>query len=579
MKPFLRHVILFTLALACATGADALDLPVKKINGVNQYYYTVKSGDTVFGLSRRFGIPTDKIVEFNSSAADGLRAGETLYFPVSEFEDPANPTLSASSAPTFRYKVQRGETLFGLSHRFGVTPEDIVALNPQSNDGIKAGEYLIIPGTSEPEESLANAPVHAGTTSEPVANPRPAAPVAQEPSVTAQAPVAAAAPVAPASGDSEAVMSAVDEVTPGTVAVLLPLMLDEATPSKTAQRSADFVKGLMLASAQLGTSGQPVKISVHDTKGSPAEIARILSDPALADADVIVGPDDEASLAAIAAKASPDAYIFNILAVQDTTYRTHANILQANIPHHAMYEKAADAVIENFRGYTPVFLISKGGRAEKAEFTQYLRQRYAERSIMPVEISYEGLLQSADLETLSPEVQYVFIPASGSLSEFNKFSRALRTARENAARPEMIALFGYPDWTIFRNDAAEQLHQLEATFYTRFFANPNSAETAAFETAFKNAFGAEPMATVPSQAMLGYDTAQYIITNLRANSGVFSPQNPAEFEGLQSAFRFEGSEPAEENTPETDEPERGDSNSALYIVTYLPGNGVATRVL
>lgn len=573
MNAFLRHALTIAAALAIAPGLCALELPVKKINGVNQYYYTVRAGDTVFGLAKRLGIASERIVEFNPSAADGLRTGETLYFPVSEFEDPANPTVSASGTPTFRYKVQRGETLFGLSHRFGVTPDEIIALNPQSNDGIKAGEYLIIPGTSEPESGLANAPMHAGNTSKPVA---------VEPAVApARVPEDAGTSVAEEATAPEQVPAQVSEQedTPGTVAVLLPLMLDDATPSKAAQRTADFVKGLMLASSQMGATGSPVKIAVFDTKGSVAEIDKILSDTAVADADVIVGPDDDASLAAIAAKANPEAYIFNILAVQDTAYLSHDNILQANIPHHEMYEKAVDGLMDTYHGYTPVFLISKGGRAEKAEFTQYARERYSQKGMMPLEITFEGILQSTDLEHLSPEGRYVFIPASGSLSEFNKFARALQTARENAVQPEQIALFGYPDWTIFRNDAAEQLHQLEATFYTRFFANPNSAETAAFDTAFKAAFGAEPVATVPSQALLGYDTARYIITNLRANDGTFSPSNPGEYVGLQSSFRFENTQEQEENTPGADKAESGDYNSALYIVTYLPGNGVATRVL
>lgn len=574
MNTLLRHALSVVLALTSVAGAVALNLPVKRVNGVDQYYYAVRRGDTVYGLARQLGITRDQIVEYNPSAADGLRQGATLYFPVSVFGSPTDNAVAASDTggPTFRYKVQRGETLFGLSHRFGVTPESIIALNPQSNDGIKAGEYLLIPGTTEPEESVANvpqpssAPGHEGKVKPNVS------PVADSTALKLE----------PAVASEEEHINVVDiesQTPTGTVAVLLPLMLDDDTQSKTALRASDFVKGLMLAAREMGADGSPVKIGVYDTKGSQAEIARIMSDSLVADADVIITPDDEASLMTILGKASPETYLFNILAVQDTTYRQHDNVLQANIPHEQMYEKAVDGLLETYEGYTPVFLISKGGRSEKLAFTQYARMRFEKLGLSSLEIAFDGMLQQRDLEALDPAGKYLFIPASGSLSEFNKFARTLLTARENVAQSESIALFGYPDWTIFRGDAADMLHSLGATFYSRFFINPNTMETAAFDTAFTNAFGSEPMSTVPSQALLGYDSARFIITNLRENAGVFSPEIPADFSGLQSTFHFVMPRPLEENHPDPDGQEYGAVNTALYLITYLPGNGVASRVL
>lgn len=583
MKAFFRHAIALLLAAAMAPGLAALDLPVKRVNGSDLYYYTVRKGDTVFGIARTLGITREQIIKHNPAAADGLRSGSVLYFPVSEFSE-TNPGTAATDRPTFRYKVQRGETLFGLSHRFGVTPEEIVALNPHSNDGIRAGEYLIIPGTVEPADGMTNTPVHAAASSSATpaavqaaarASEAPQAPKVEPKAEPTPAPTPEYTPVA----EITEPMVVENQTPTGTVAVLLPLMLDDEAPSKAAQRAADFVKGLMLAAAEMGHDGSPVKFHVFDTKGSQAEITRLAGLPEVAEADVIIAPEDEASLAQVVAKANPETYIFNILAVQDTTYLEHDNIVQANIPHHEMYEKAVGALMENYGGYTPVFLISKGGRSEKIGFTNYARESFAAANIAPLEIAFEGLLQARDLEVLDPAGKYVFIPASGSLTEFNKFARALRAFRDEAPLPDNIALFGYPDWTIFRNDAAELLHSLGATFYTRFFANPSSADVETFERNFKTSFGTEPLATVPSQAMLGYDTARFIVTDLRENFGVFSPEIPADFTGLQSSFRFAMPQPLEENTPDPDGQKNGAVNTALYLITYLPGNGVASRVL
>ena len=581
MNTTFRRVIASLFAAAAVISAAALDLPVKRVNGTNQYYYAVRKGDTVFGIARKLGISREELVRYNPSAADGLRQGETLYFPVDAFpaDTPADAPATTAHSATFIYKVQRGETLFGLSHRFGVSPDDIIALNPSSNDGIKAGEKLIIPVSENTAVTTAEAP--AAVPAAPAASDRPEAePAAQQPA-PAQASVTEPGSADPAQPTAEQPMTVENQAPQGSVAVLLPLMLDEETPGKQAQRASDFVKGLMLAAKEMGEEGSPVKISVYDTRGSQAEIARLMKNSDIADADVIISPEDETSLASVIQGASPEAYIFNILAVQDTSYMHHDNVVQANIPHREMYAAAVRGLLETYEGYTPVFLISKGGRSEKIAFTQYAREEFARQGIPTLDVSYDGVLQNSDLAALDITKKYVFIPASGSLSEFNKFARGLRTARENAISPSDIALFGYPDWTIFRGDAAELLHTLEATFYSRFYADPTSTEVMAFNRDFKEAFGTESMDVVPSSAMLGYDTARFIITDIRANSGVFSPEIPSDYMGLQSSFRFLMPEPQEENVPASDPDgqEAGATNSALYLITYLTGNGVVTRIL
>ena len=67
------------------TGAMSLDLPVKKVKGVEYYYYKVKNKETVYGVSKRLGLSRDEIVRYNPSAADGLKKNMMLYFPVADF--------------------------------------------------------------------------------------------------------------------------------------------------------------------------------------------------------------------------------------------------------------------------------------------------------------------------------------------------------------------------------------------------------------------------------------------------------------------------------------------------------------
>ncbi|MDO4320329.1 MAG: LysM peptidoglycan-binding domain-containing protein [Bacteroidales bacterium] len=576
----LRTVVAALAISLSAMGSMALDLPVKRVNGTQQYYYAVRRGDTVFSIARALGVTRDDIVRHNPSAADGVRQGMTIYLPVSEYSSVESPKADSEvkrERKSFKYRVNKGETLFGLSHRFGCTPDDIIVLNPNANDGIKAGEYIIIPGTDTEASEAAEVPVAKKATETPDTNTAPAL-HASAPSQVQPVQTIEAAPRQ--DGITEISVEEITVEQPGgNIAVLLPLMLDDPNPSKHALLCTDFVRGMMLAADRMRDGLGDIQIAVFDTRGDQNEIRRIMADSAVMFADVIIAPEDEASLLEVERAVSDnDSYIFNILAVQDTTYLTRPDVMQANIPHQLMYAKAVEGLYDMFDGYTPVFLISKGGRSEKLAFTQYAREYFESKGITPIDMAFDGMLSQRDLESLDPTGKYVFIPASGSLSEFNKFARPLMTYRDNVADPSSIALFGYPDWTIFRNDAAEMLHNLEAAFYSRFYSDPTQAETTDFVRSFTTTFSCEPMQVVPSQAMLGYDTARYLITNMRANGGTVDPENPAQYNGIQSAFRFEQVGEAEENVPE-DTTVAGPVNTALYLINYLQGNGVTTRIL
>lgn len=583
------------VAALAAAGAQALDLPVKTINGRQYYYYAVRRGETLPEVARRLGVSRDDIVRYNTSAADALRQGTTLYLPVDEFSRVESPRPAAEAPAVaagrttrpMAYRVERGETLFGVCHRFGVTTEAVVALNPSADQGIRAGQILTIPagarlGGQLPAEAPAEAearaeqPAEAAATTEPAAAAAAASDDAEGGLVSVDpAAVSGERSLRPVAGPGVAVapdVPAADTVR-ASVALMLPLMLGGDAQAKQARSATEFVKGFMLALDDGRTEAWPMDVHVYDTAGRPDTVATLLSRPECADFSLIVSPDDGATFSAIVnAPDSPrDAWLLNLMAVQDTSYMTDSRVMQYNVPHNVMYAEAAESLMSTFDGYTPVFLIAKGGKSEKLPLTDYLRSQYAELGIEPIDMVFEGMLSAQELESLSPEGRYVFIPASGSLTEFNKFARTLLTYKENAADPSQVALFGYPDWTTFRNDALENLHRLGAVIYSRFYADAGDERVKAFGEKFAETYGAPMLELVPSQAMLGYDTGCYILANIKANCGDFDAEWSEPYRGLQSTFMF--------TDAESDHELDGTANSAVYIITFLPGDEVSVQVL
>lgn len=96
--------------------------------------YTVRRGDTLWGISRKFGTSINSIVALNDiKNPNRIYAGEVFKIP------------SARSEQAVIYTVKRGDTLWGISRKFGTTVENLVKLNSVKNPNlIYVGEKLII---------------------------------------------------------------------------------------------------------------------------------------------------------------------------------------------------------------------------------------------------------------------------------------------------------------------------------------------------------------------------------------------------------------------------------------------------
>ena len=102
--------------------------------------YVVKKGDTFFNVSKRFSVSRSNIADWNNiSPSSNLRLGQKLVI-----KGGSQQLASASSARLIRYTVKRGDSLMQLSRKFGVSLNDLRKSNPQASKGIRPGQSIKI---------------------------------------------------------------------------------------------------------------------------------------------------------------------------------------------------------------------------------------------------------------------------------------------------------------------------------------------------------------------------------------------------------------------------------------------------
>lgn len=588
---FTIAAILMGAASVFALHAAVKDLPVKTVNGRLYHYYEVPAKETVYSLCYKLDISKDEMIRHNPSVADGLRAGMTLFFPVEESVETAVQP-SAAQGRVISHHVQKGETIFGIAHKYGVNTEAVIEQNPVLKNGLKAGQTIQItvsgsvvePKVAEPAPAQPAPKQIAGVKgyivkkketfySIAVANGLSVAALeAANPGVTSlkegqvlnipvrevPAEIVADASAAP-TGDKSVAEAAADSVTVASadksvsLAVMLPFMLNEESPSKNACRYTEFYKGLLLAVDSLRNNGAPIHVTAYDTEGSVLKVREALTDSTFRRHNAIIAPDNSAQMAILAEYGkNNNVKVVNTFIVRDDSYLTNPDMVQANLPSQLMYRKAIDALMERFENATPVFLNIKGTTGDKADFVGELRKSLDAKGKTYMEVEADGRLTVADLKPLPADGNYVFVPAAGRQADLNKLMPGIIEWRDQAVTPT-VQLFGYPEWTTFRGETLENMHNLNTTVYSRFYTDEESARTKDIDARYKQWYGTRMENAVPRLGLLGFDTGMFVIPYM-LNGG-------DKYDGVQNGYYLVRSG---ENG--------GAYNDALYFVTFRPGN-------
>ncbi|MBB4806573.1 LysM repeat protein [Chryseobacterium defluvii] len=126
--------------------------------------YIIQSKDNYYRISKQFGISQQELFALNPGLEErGLKPGETIKIkkypgktvteetgtkakidPETEKTHSTASSGNISADEYVNYTVQQGDTVFSIVNKFGITIDELIALNPELSNGLKAGMVLKI---------------------------------------------------------------------------------------------------------------------------------------------------------------------------------------------------------------------------------------------------------------------------------------------------------------------------------------------------------------------------------------------------------------------------------------------------
>lgn len=157
-----------------------IEKPIAKVEeikaGEGYMLIVVKPQETVYGLSKTFGLSESEFYRLNPHVKDlGLQIGQKIQVPEMEVKGISTipeiidtnqmeetPTAVVSEKPKeekkesnfFLYQIKTGDRAENLAARYGLSVDELVKLNPEATEELVPGRFIILP--SSPEQKEAN---------------------------------------------------------------------------------------------------------------------------------------------------------------------------------------------------------------------------------------------------------------------------------------------------------------------------------------------------------------------------------------------------------------------------------------
>ena len=128
----------------------------------NYFEHVIVTGETMWGITHRYNVSEEELIALNPVLENGFPSGVRIKIPVTDVLQ----NNSVDNNSFYSHKVQPDETLYGLAQKYNTTIDELKRNNPVlANRGPVIGETLVIPKFVE--KPIETVPENIVTESEP----------------------------------------------------------------------------------------------------------------------------------------------------------------------------------------------------------------------------------------------------------------------------------------------------------------------------------------------------------------------------------------------------------------------------
>ena len=140
--------ILFSLYVLFSVSLKAQETTAETITVNNKQYYKhiVQKGETLYAISKKYNVSVDDIKKANKGLGESLSLNQEILIPIRRNTQNADSAyVPKNKSDYLEVTVQKGQTLYSISKSYGVSLNDLIAINPTIENGLKEGQIIYIP--------------------------------------------------------------------------------------------------------------------------------------------------------------------------------------------------------------------------------------------------------------------------------------------------------------------------------------------------------------------------------------------------------------------------------------------------
>lgn len=525
---------------------QALKIPAKvkykevELKEKDKYiYHIIQAGQTLYSLSKKYDVSIAEIEKHNPEVKyDSLQVNQVIKIPRK-----TSPEHEPTDTNYIYYEVKKRETLYFLSRRFNVTEEQIKNANEELTYSIlKEGQIIRIPQPFIPQPEITQRP--ADTSIKPL--------VYRHDTLI----------------DYDSLMAYCDsfhyEENPiaFNIAVMLPfcnrqrmelknsteIYEDElqefyhARKLKTLESLAysfgEFYEGLLLAAKRLKQKGVILNLHVYDTEKDTSKVKELVNKHRIDTMDLLIGPVYGSCLRVLLdSNFIASANIVSPLCHEIPMYSNNY-VFVVNPPLSIIYESIINKIVEDTINNLIVLYSGDKNSLKQLEcFKEKCKHHLPDTMIIPV--MNNDTIQHTIYQALNKHSRNQLLVLT---EEEMYLSRIIAKFNLISTRYD-ITVYGFPSWTTFVSIDEEFYHDLELIYATPFYVDFESENVQSYQYEYLNYFNSIPYLTTSEgygYSYMGYDIMYYFGTALK-EYGRYFPYciTDLEVSQLTSAFDFQ----------------------------------------